>query len=80
MELDYTNVLIFNTNLLQFLDATTHLYRGPSAGASVGPSVSYASFCEPRELSRNSIEILEKSRYGSLTANNLEITCDMPAE
>ena len=36
-------------------------------------------FFELQTLSGNSIEILEKLRYGSLTANNLQYTCKKSA-
>ena len=48
-------------------------YVGPSVGWSVCWSVRHAFFFKPRKLSGNSTESLEKSRYGSLTANKLSI-------
>ena len=56
------------------------LYEGLSVGGSVrgplvGQSVVHCAFFLPQKLSVNSIEILEKLKYGSLPANNLRISC-----
>ena len=66
--------------LALFLDASTSMHLYMRVCPSVGPSVHpLRVFFETRKLSRNSIETLEKWRYGSLTTNNLQTTCNIPA-
>ena len=62
-------ISIWGSTRLPVRPSVTHwLVRGPSR-----------DFFEQRKLSGNSIELLEKSKYGSLTANNLQTACNTPA-